>query len=158
MNKINNGYLVAFSFFTLLFVLNLFVPDQMFYGNIILLFFSTGLVLKFYRTSLFFSEQNKKLHDINSSIIADKIIKTDFEDYTKLSGSPIHLLCEGIFKQIDSVGAKNFYEMKMKNATTGEEFEIFFQKVGGETPLDQLVAARNEIEKLKKEIQEKSKI
>lgn len=111
------------------------------------------LCFKFFMENRQLKTQNKNLQNINSGIIANKITAIDLEDCTKLSGSPIHLLCEGIFNQMDAVGANNFYEMRMKNAKTGVEFEIIFQKVGGETPVDQLVAARAEIERLKKAVQ-----
>lgn len=115
---------------------------------------SVILIIKLLVDNHKLKRQNKHLQKVNSGIIADKIIAIDFNDYTKLSGSPIHLLCEGIFNQINAVGAKNFYEMRMRNAKTGEEYTVLFQKVGGETPLDQLLAAKSEIEILKAKLGE----
>ncbi len=132
------------------------MPENIIFIGSTFAFIATFFSFKYFRDNLKLKEENEKLKNINSGITSDKIIATDFDDYTKLSGSPIHLLCEGIFKQIDSVGAKNFYEMRMKNAKTGDEFEILFQKVGGETPVDQLQAARKEIERLNKEILNKN--
>lgn len=115
---------------------------------------SVILIIKLLVDNHKLKRQNKHLQKVNSGIIADKIIATDFNDYTKLSGSPIHLLCEGIFNQINAVGAKNFYEMRMRNAKTGDEYTVLFQKVGGETPLDQLLAAKSEVEILKAKLGE----
>lgn len=121
---------------------------------VFILVVSVILVIKLLIDNHKLKRQNNHLQKVNSGIIADKIIATDFNDYTKLSGSPIHLLCEGIFNQIDAVGAKNFYEMRMRNAKTGDEYTVLFQKVGGETPVDQLFAAKNEIKMLKERLDE----
>jgi hypothetical protein len=68
------------------------------------------------------------------------------------SGSPAHILSEAVFAQMDKNDAKNYLGMRLLNAKDGKHYEIIIQRADGETPLDQLHRAREELKALKAQL------
>ena len=82
-------------------------------------------------------------------VLVGEIKIKDFTEYQSLTGTPVHMLAEAIFNQMEKSNVTNFYGMTLLNGKTGDQFEIMLQKVDGQTPLQQLHEARQELKKYK---------
>lgn len=82
-------------------------------------------------------------------VLVGEIKIKDFDEYHSLTGTPVHMLAEAIFNQMEKSNVTNFYGMTLLNGKTGDQFEIMLQKVDGQTPLQQLHEARQELKKYK---------
>ncbi len=89
--------------------------------------------------------QVKQLTHLNQILFTNTVEVKHTEDCIELSGSPMHLIAEMLFKQFRDSGATNFLVVGLKNCFDNADYEITMQKLTGETPVQKI--RRLEVEK-----------